>query len=203
MRTAGHVCGIMILGQQRDPGIATARAIDARKSMRHNRLRHRLMARVDGLGRPLLRLKSKTRYLYCQELAYASFRMASDDGWPANRNPRPQSGAGPTAEILETRTPAYSALVTQLSPEGLTVRIANQSRTIPYDQLLRAKLAGLEPKSAQGKLVVELNDGSQLRCQQFTADGKNVQLTIKDDWKVSLPTSQVASCLTNRSMLDY
>ena len=101
-----------------------------------------------------------------------------------------------SAEILETRVPAYSAPVSDISNSGLTVRTGNQKRTIPFDQLLRTKFAPSDNKSNQGKLQVELRDGSQLRCQQLTSDGKNVQLTITDQWKISLPSSQVANCLT-------
>ncbi len=102
----------------------------------------------------------------------------------------------PAAEILETRLPAYTAAITQISDEGLAIRLGNQSRTIPYDQLLRARLSGLENVSPSGKLQIELSDGSQLRCQQITSDGKNAELVISDDWKINVPNSQVASCLT-------
>lgn len=105
----------------------------------------------------------------------------------------PRTGQ-PTAEILETRLPAYSATITQISDEGLAVRIGNQPKTIPFDQLLRTKFT-TESKAA-GKLQVELNDGSQLRCQQLTSDGKNVQLTFSENWKATLPSQMVASCLT-------
>ena len=101
-----------------------------------------------------------------------------------------------SAEILETRLPAYTAAVTQISNDGLAVKIANQARTIPFDQLLRTKFNPQENKAIAGKLQVELADGSQLRCQQLTSDGKNVQLTISEQWKIELPSSQVASCLT-------
>lgn len=109
--------------------------------------------------------------------------------------PAPRT-AQSTAEILETRLPGYTATLTQISEQGLAVRIGNQPKTIPYDQLLRAKFAAVDSKSAQGKLLVELNDGSQLHCQQVTSDGKNVQLTIMEGWKVTLPSNQITSCLT-------
>ncbi len=108
----------------------------------------------------------------------------------------PATSIGPAAaEILETRSPAYAASVTRFSAEGLAVRIGNQPRSIPYDQLLRTKFASAESKAVKGKLQVELIDGSQLRCQQITSDGKTVQLTISEGFNISLPTSQVANCL--------
>ena len=109
------------------------------------------------------------------------------------------SQTGPaSAEILETRVPAYSATITEISSTGVEVRASNQKRSIPFDQLLRAKFASPETKAAPNQLQVELSDGSQLRCQQLTSDGKTVQLTISDQWKVSLPSNQVANCLAIR-----
>lgn len=109
-------------------------------------------------------------------------------------NTNPQTGS--TTEILETRLPAYSATITQASEKGLSIKVASQPKTIPLDQLLRVKFPGAAVNPQPDALQVELADGSQLRCQQITYDGKLVQLHIKDDWKISLPTNQINSCLT-------
>lgn len=112
-------------------------------------------------------------------------------------NPQSATGPGPGAtEILETRSPAYTATVTRFSAEGIAIRVGNQPRIIPFDQLLRTKFAAVDNKTLQGRLQVELNDGSQIRCQQLTSDGKNVQLTLSEGRQIELPTNQIASCLT-------
>lgn len=108
--------------------------------------------------------------------------------------PAPRTGP-PSAEILETRLPVYSANVNQINDQGVSLKIGNQAKTIPFDQLLRAKF-GSDIKPGQGKLQVELSDGSQLHCQQMTSDGKTVQLTLTEGWTVTLPSNQVTSCLT-------
>jgi hypothetical protein len=99
------------------------------------------------------------------------------------------------AEILETRLPAYTAQVVNISPTGITVKLGNEPRQVVFDQLLRSRFSVPDLKPDASRIAVELSDGSTLNCAKISSDGKNVVLNMADESSVSLPARQVASCL--------
>ncbi|MGN6135985.1 MAG: hypothetical protein ACTHOU_15975 [Aureliella sp.] len=98
------------------------------------------------------------------------------------------------AEIAETQLPPYSAQVLAVGPEGLTVKLGAETRSVPLDQLLRTRFAAPEKPAASEKISVELADGSTVHCAQVTSDGNALTLTWADGQSVAVATRQVTSC---------
>lgn len=99
------------------------------------------------------------------------------------------------AEIQQTQSPTFSAVVQGVEPGGLQAAAAGQTRVIPLDQLLRTRFAGGEKKRSDNKVVAELADGSSVLCSQVTSDGKNVTFTWSDRKPMTLPAQCITSCL--------
>lgn len=99
------------------------------------------------------------------------------------------------AEIVQTQSPAYSAVVQAVEPAGLQVQVASETRLIPFDALLRARFFAPDKKRSENKVMVELADGSSVFCSDVSSDGKNVTFRWADREPMTVPAQRVTSCL--------
>lgn len=98
------------------------------------------------------------------------------------------------AEILETKLPPYTGTIIKIDREGVRVHLPAETRSIPFDRLLKARFAPPEKRAASESLTIELSDGSTINGSKIESDGTNVRFKSGAE-EFTVTTRQVDSCL--------
>ncbi len=99
----------------------------------------------------------------------------------------------PQAELQLLDGTTYSGEVLSLSSAGVTFRREGEAREIPFEQLLSLTWAADSGPVPRGKEAYEilLDDGSQVRANQVTSDGRSVQAVSTAFGELEIPLNLV------------
>ena len=113
-----------------------------------------------------------------------------------------QTGAnsldGLTAEVVQSQAPAHSAVILEISDQGIRNRANGKEQTIALSQIRKLIFATRtvdKPVALpEPATIAVLSDGSQFACKQITFDGSSVVCQIDDQRSHKLETSVITSC---------
>ena len=106
------------------------------------------------------------------------------------------SGVLTAAEITTLKGQKHSGEIVSIDDKAVVLKTATGEVSTPVPEVLQLTLPPAAPVKPPAKFVdVELVDGSLLHCREFTLAGKQLQLVVLPDLKLTLPTASVSYIL--------
>jgi hypothetical protein len=97
----------------------------------------------------------------------------------------------PAADVTTLDGQKYSGELVSIDDRVVVIKTASGQETTPVPRMLVVELPATGIKMPEKYIDVELVDGSLFHCQQFTLRGKNVDLVLLPNKKLTVPMSAV------------
>jgi NPCBM/NEW2 domain len=105
---------------------------------------------------------------------------------------------GGAADLTTLKGKKHSGELVSLDDKAVVLKTAEGEVSTPLAEILQLTLQAPPPVKFPDKYIdVEFIDGTLLHCRAFTLKGKDVQLTVLPDWKLSVPMKSVFYILTD------